>query len=109
MGCVRSSGPNIPAISAGLRGRRESSGSPPLRFSGFLPPRCLLMAWEKPRRSMRAGSARGEHAGHRYWRWTGIDYDGSKSCDSDISVGYGLEEYAAAVVHAVQCVCDRRP
>ncbi|CAJ1973025.1 unnamed protein product [Sphenostylis stenocarpa] len=38
----------------------------------------------------------------------GIDYDGSKSCDSDISVGYSLEEYAAAVVHAVQCVCDRR-
>nr|KYP64941.1 Arginine decarboxylase [Cajanus cajan] len=38
----------------------------------------------------------------------GIDYDGSKSCDSDISVGYGLQEYAAAVVHAVQCVCDRR-
>ncbi|RDX58277.1 hypothetical protein CR513_62417, partial [Mucuna pruriens] len=38
----------------------------------------------------------------------GIDYDGSKSCDSDASVGYSLEEYAAAVVHAVQCVCDRR-
>ena len=38
----------------------------------------------------------------------GIDYDGSKSCDSDISVGYGLEEYAAAVVRAVQFVCDRR-
>ena len=38
----------------------------------------------------------------------GIDYDGSKSCDSDISVGYSLEEYASAVVHAIQCVCDRR-
>ncbi|MQL20654.1 arginine decarboxylase, partial [Escherichia coli] len=38
----------------------------------------------------------------------GIDYDGSKSSESDISVGYGLEEYAAAVVHAVQYVCDRR-
>ncbi|KAK7409787.1 hypothetical protein VNO78_00103 [Psophocarpus tetragonolobus] len=38
----------------------------------------------------------------------GIDYDGSKSCDSDISVGYGLEEYATAVVHAVQLVCERR-
>ena len=38
----------------------------------------------------------------------GIDYDGSKSCDSDISVGYGLEEYAAAVVRAIQFVCDRR-
>ncbi|GLU02816.1 hypothetical protein SLE2022_200510 [Rubroshorea leprosula] len=38
----------------------------------------------------------------------GIDYDGSKSGDSDISVAYGLEEYAAAVVTAVRCVCDRR-
>lgn len=38
----------------------------------------------------------------------GIDYDGSKSGDSDISVAYGLEEYASAVVHAVKYVCDRR-
>lgn len=38
----------------------------------------------------------------------GIDYDGSKSTDSDISVGYSLEEYAAAVVHTVKNVCDRR-
>lgn len=38
----------------------------------------------------------------------GIDYDGSKSSDSDLSVAYGLEEYAAAVVHAVKYVCDRR-
>ncbi|KAA8536040.1 hypothetical protein F0562_028518 [Nyssa sinensis] len=38
----------------------------------------------------------------------GIDYDGSKSADSDISVSYNLEEYAAAVVQAVQFVCDRK-
>ncbi|CBI37982.3 unnamed protein product, partial [Vitis vinifera] len=38
----------------------------------------------------------------------GIDYDGSKSSESDISVGYGLEEYAMAVVRAVQHVCDRK-
>lgn len=38
----------------------------------------------------------------------GIDYDGSKSTDSDISVGYSLEEYASAVVRAVRLVCDRR-
>lgn len=38
----------------------------------------------------------------------GIDYDGSKSTDSDISVGYGLDEYASAVVRAVQFVCDRK-
>ncbi|XP_004507509.1 arginine decarboxylase [Cicer arietinum] len=38
----------------------------------------------------------------------GIDYDGSKSSDSDLSVAYGLEEYAAAVVNAVKYVCDRR-
>ncbi|XP_015935276.1 arginine decarboxylase-like [Arachis duranensis] len=38
----------------------------------------------------------------------GIDYNGSKSSDSDVSVGYGLEEYAAAVVEAVQRVCDKR-
>ena len=35
----------------------------------------------------------------------GIDYDGSKSSDSDISVGYGLQEYVAAVVQAIQHVC----
>ena len=28
----------------------------------------------------------------------GIDYDGSKSTDSELSVAYGLEEYAAAIV-----------
>lgn len=38
----------------------------------------------------------------------GIDYDGSKSGDSDLSVAYGLEEYAAAVVSAVRYVCDRK-
>lgn len=38
----------------------------------------------------------------------GIDYDGSKSCDSDNSIGYSLEEYASAVVHTVQIVCNRR-
>ena len=37
----------------------------------------------------------------------GIDYDGSKSTESDISVGYTLNEYASAVVRAVQVVCDR--
>ncbi|KAL3621304.1 Arginine decarboxylase 1A, chloroplastic [Castilleja foliolosa] len=38
----------------------------------------------------------------------GIDYDGSKSQDSDISVGYTLEEYASAVVEAVRSACDRK-
>lgn len=38
----------------------------------------------------------------------GIDYDGSKSTESDISVGYTLDEYASAVVRAVQVVCDRK-
>ncbi|KAF5727183.1 arginine decarboxylase [Tripterygium wilfordii] len=38
----------------------------------------------------------------------GIDYDGSKSADSDVSVSYGLEEYALAVVRAIGFVCDRK-
>lgn len=38
----------------------------------------------------------------------GIDYDGSKSQDSDISVGYNLQEYASTVVQSVQFVCDRK-
>ncbi|KAJ4962210.1 hypothetical protein NE237_022149 [Protea cynaroides] len=38
----------------------------------------------------------------------GIDYDGSRSTDSDLSVGYGLEEYAAAVVQAVRYACDQK-
>ncbi|XP_022725690.1 arginine decarboxylase-like [Durio zibethinus] len=38
----------------------------------------------------------------------GIDYDGSKSGNSDLSVSYGLEEYASAVVNAIRFVCDRK-
>lgn len=38
----------------------------------------------------------------------GIDYDGSKSAESDVSVAYSLEEYAAAVVRTVAGVCDRK-
>ncbi|KAG9442912.1 hypothetical protein H6P81_018766 [Aristolochia fimbriata] len=38
----------------------------------------------------------------------GVDYDGTRSSDSDMSVGYGLEEYAAAVVQAVRNACDRK-
>ncbi|XXG86112.1 hypothetical protein AAC387_Pa11g1071 [Persea americana] len=38
----------------------------------------------------------------------GIDYDGSRSTASDMSVGYGLEEYAAAVVQSVRNVCDQK-
>ncbi|XP_043697338.1 arginine decarboxylase-like [Telopea speciosissima] len=38
----------------------------------------------------------------------GIDYDGSRSTESDLSVGYGLEEYAAAVVQAVRHACDQK-
>lgn len=38
----------------------------------------------------------------------GIDYDGTKSQDSDISVGYSIQEYASAVVRAVKLVCDRK-
>lgn len=38
----------------------------------------------------------------------GIDYDGSKSGGSDMSVGYTLDEYACAVVRTVQYVCDRK-
>ncbi|KAK4794885.1 hypothetical protein SAY86_012879 [Trapa natans] len=38
----------------------------------------------------------------------GIDYDGSKSPDSDMSIGYSLQEYASAIVHAIQVVCHRR-
>ncbi|XP_068646718.1 arginine decarboxylase-like [Aristolochia californica] len=38
----------------------------------------------------------------------GIDYDGTRSSDSDMSVGYGLEEYASAVVQAVRNACDRK-
>ncbi|KAJ0968654.1 hypothetical protein J5N97_025571 [Dioscorea zingiberensis] len=38
----------------------------------------------------------------------GIDYDGSHSSGSDMSVGYDLEEYASAVVRAIQYACDRK-
>uniref|UniRef100_A0A1J3E3Y8 Arginine decarboxylase n=1 Tax=Noccaea caerulescens TaxID=107243 RepID=A0A1J3E3Y8_NOCCA len=38
----------------------------------------------------------------------GIDYDGSKSGESDLSVAYSLEEYAAAVVESVRLVCDQK-
>jgi arginine decarboxylase len=38
----------------------------------------------------------------------GLDYDGSKSADSDVSVAYSLPEYASAVVQAVRFVCDRK-
>nr|BAJ34222.1 unnamed protein product [Eutrema halophilum] len=38
----------------------------------------------------------------------GIDYDGSKSGESDLSVAYTLEEYAEAVVASIRFVCDRR-
>ncbi|XWS55004.1 hypothetical protein CRYUN_Cryun10bG0137600 [Craigia yunnanensis] len=38
----------------------------------------------------------------------GIDYDGSKSGNSDLSVSYGLQEYASAVVNAIRFVCDRK-
>ncbi|MQM12524.1 hypothetical protein Taro_045446 [Colocasia esculenta] len=38
----------------------------------------------------------------------GIDYDGSHSGGSDMSVGYSLNEYAAAVVQAIQKACDRK-
>jgi arginine decarboxylase len=38
----------------------------------------------------------------------GIDYDGSKSGESDVSVSYSLEEYAATVVESVMLVCDQK-
>ena len=38
----------------------------------------------------------------------GIDYDGSKSGETDLSVAYSLEEYAAAVVASVRFVCDQK-
>ncbi|PIN12738.1 Arginine decarboxylase [Handroanthus impetiginosus] len=38
----------------------------------------------------------------------GIDYDGSKSQNSDVSVAYSLQEYACAVVEAVRLACDRK-
>ncbi|KAK8945898.1 Arginine decarboxylase 1 [Platanthera guangdongensis] len=36
----------------------------------------------------------------------GIDYDGSHSSASDMSVSYGLDEYASTVVRAIQYACN---
>lgn len=36
----------------------------------------------------------------------GVDYDGTRSGDSDMSVAYGLEEYASSVVEAARLRCD---
>ncbi|KAI0500214.1 hypothetical protein KFK09_018423 [Dendrobium nobile] len=38
----------------------------------------------------------------------GIDYDGSHSSCSDMSVGYGLDEYASTVVRAIQYACNQK-
>uniref|UniRef100_A0A0C9RFY5 Arginine decarboxylase n=1 Tax=Wollemia nobilis TaxID=56998 RepID=A0A0C9RFY5_9CONI len=38
----------------------------------------------------------------------GIDYDGTKSASSDMSVAYDLEEYASAVVEAVRAACTQK-
>lgn len=38
----------------------------------------------------------------------GVDYDGSQSPTSEMSVGYGIDEYAAAVVEAVRSACDQK-
>uniref|UniRef100_A0A453LWD1 Arginine decarboxylase n=1 Tax=Aegilops tauschii subsp. strangulata TaxID=200361 RepID=A0A453LWD1_AEGTS len=38
----------------------------------------------------------------------GIDYDGTHSAQTDMSVAYSLEEYVAAVVAGVGRVCDRK-
>ncbi|KAK9164395.1 hypothetical protein Syun_005297 [Stephania yunnanensis] len=38
----------------------------------------------------------------------GIDYEGSQSAYSDNSVGYGLREYASAVVQAIRQACDQK-
>ncbi|KAL5198235.1 hypothetical protein ABZP36_001747 [Zizania latifolia] len=36
----------------------------------------------------------------------GVDYDGTRSGSSDMSVAYGLEQYASSVVQAVRLMCD---
>uniref|UniRef100_A0ACD5Z2I1 Uncharacterized protein n=1 Tax=Avena sativa TaxID=4498 RepID=A0ACD5Z2I1_AVESA len=36
----------------------------------------------------------------------GVDYDGTRSGSSDMSVAYGLEEYASSIVQAVRLKCD---
>ncbi|CAD6242769.1 unnamed protein product [Miscanthus lutarioriparius] len=38
----------------------------------------------------------------------GIDYDGTHSAQTDMSMAYSLEEYVAAVVAAIGRVCDRK-
>ncbi|PKI41946.1 hypothetical protein CRG98_037696 [Punica granatum] len=38
----------------------------------------------------------------------GIDYDGSKASDSDVSVSYTLEEYTETVVKTLRSICDKR-
>ncbi|XP_042377787.1 arginine decarboxylase-like [Zingiber officinale] len=38
----------------------------------------------------------------------GIDYDGSHSSGTDMSVSYSLDEYADAVVRSVMLACDRK-
>ncbi|KAJ3672501.1 hypothetical protein LUZ60_007222 [Juncus effusus] len=38
----------------------------------------------------------------------GIDYDGSHSSGSDLSVGYGLDEYASTVVQSIRFACDQK-
>ncbi|MCO5592592.1 hypothetical protein L7F22_046595 [Adiantum nelumboides] len=38
----------------------------------------------------------------------GIDYDGTNSANSDMSVGYSMEEYAIEVVRVVQDACDMK-
>ncbi|KAM0885119.1 hypothetical protein ACQ4PT_030540 [Festuca glaucescens] len=36
----------------------------------------------------------------------GVDYDGTRSGSSDMSVAYGLEEYASSIAQAVRLKCD---
>ncbi|XP_052151463.1 arginine decarboxylase 2 [Oryza glaberrima] len=36
----------------------------------------------------------------------GVDYDGTRSGSSDMSVAYGLEQYASSIVQAVRLTCD---
>ncbi|CAM0958181.1 unnamed protein product [Alopecurus aequalis] len=36
----------------------------------------------------------------------GVDYDGTRSGSSDMSVAYGLQEYASSIVQAVRLKCD---
>jgi arginine decarboxylase len=38
----------------------------------------------------------------------GVDYDGTRSGSSDMSVAYGLEQYASSIVQAVRLKCEYR-